>query len=163
MGKYRSFTTRGGQVTLDLTTAMLAATAAKEAELRKLTDSNEVFAQLTGQTILIKAKALNEYRTVGKFSMAEFPGCCGVVVNYHAQIETQFRGKGLGKLMLQIREDAARRANYSVLLATVDEKNEPEKNLLTKNKWVRVAAFKNKKTANMISLFIKILEEVNEE
>src|SRR5690348_7439756 len=144
MGKYRSFATHGGQTTLDLTSAMVAAIAAREAELRKATDSNEVFCKMdsTGKQATIYAKALNEYRVVGKFSMEQLPGCCGVAVSYHSQIETQFRRRGIGRLFLSIREDAAKRSNYTVVLATVRVDNEAESQLLATSGYQRSLPFR---------------------
>ena len=159
MGKYRNFRTVGGQTTVDLATAMIAAIAAREADLRKVTDSHEIFAKMNASNeVTITAKALNEYRTVAKFSMAPLPGCCGVCVSYHAQIETQFRRRGIGGILLEVREDAAERAGYTVVLATVLTSNEEERNLLRRHSWQEVGeAFKNKRTGNDVRFLKKVL------
>jgi len=159
MGKYQSFATRGGQITLGLQAAMIAAVSAKEAELRKLTESNEVFATLDKNQVSITARGLGEYRKIGHFSMEQLPGCCGIVVSYHSAIETQFRGLGIGKLFLEIREDAARRAGYTVILATVVHGNEAEVGLLKQAGWsVSPPLFVNKRTKNAIALYTKELK-----
>lgn len=166
--KYRHFHTNGGRLQLDLATAMLAAIASKEKELRELTDSKEVFAVLEKpSSVSIQAKALNEYRTVGKFSMEQMPGCCGVVISYHSQIEAQFRKRGLGTLFLAIREDAAKRAGYTCIMGTVLGDNSAEQSILRKAGWNHLAPtqtngqwlFINKKTGHNVMFWCKVLSD----
>lgn len=158
MGKYRSFSTQGGRTVVDLDTGMIAAVASREADLRKATDSKEVFAKLEGHCVTITAKALNSYMIVGKFSMEQLPGCCGVAVSYHAQIETQFRGRGIGGLFLEMREDAAKRAGYTMVLATVLADNEVENKLLGRHGWIAQKCFKNRRTGHGVAFWMKELE-----
>ena len=171
--KYRNFSSSNGRITLGLGDAMVSVITAREADIRKLTDSKEIFATLStlynAPTVDITAKALNQYVTVGRFSMQQMPGCCGVVVSYHSQIEQQFRKRGLGTLFLEIREEAARRAGYSCIIGTVLDDNKVEKTMLLKAGWRLMAqidaankpvySFRNSRTKHDVQFWTKHLTE----
>ncbi len=97
------------------------------------------------------------YKQVAQFSLAEMPGCCGIIVFYHASIATDFREKGLGSLLLQVRERAGILAGYSMAQATVLRDNEPELSILNKSGWMSFTVFPNDRTGNQVVILTKTL------
>lgn len=97
------------------------------------------------------------YQEVGKFSIKELPGCCGVAVFYHASTTPRFQKQGLGRLFLQSRERAAILAGYTMAQATVIKSNKGELKLLKEEGWKEIGAFTNKRTKNDILVFFKEL------
>ncbi len=91
------------------------------------------------------------------FCMSELPGCCGVVCFHNSYVYTQYRGKGLGRLLLRLRQKAAILAGYTLAMATTIETNGVEQNLLFKEGWATVDNFKNKRTENSVFVLTKKL------
>lgn len=157
-----SQTTSDRSLTLDQ--AVRAATASLRDQLREITGS-EPFIETTPFTspngthhYTLATYGAGKYVVMSRFSIDQLPGCCGIVVFYHASVAEDFRKKGLGSLLLKLREEAARKAGYTVALATVLATNEDEISILGKGGWVESApVFKNKRTSNKVLLLRKTL------
>jgi GNAT superfamily N-acetyltransferase len=87
---------------------------------------------------------------VARFNIAPFPNCGAVAVLCDLQIEPPYRGVGLGRLLHELRIQAAKQAGVRVLLATVQEDNENAQRLL--KKWRKVSAFVNPETDHQLGL-----------
>lgn len=90
---------------------------------------------------------------VATFALKELPGCCGVLVSFYSEVAENYRKQGLGTLLNGVRMDAARRAGYGLLLATVLQSNQIEKALLKDNGWVLTREFRNPKTQNIVEVY----------
>jgi GNAT superfamily N-acetyltransferase len=97
-----------------------------------------------------------KYAVISRFSMNQLPGCCGVIVFYHASVALDFRGRGLGSLLLRLREEAARKAGFTLALATV-EGNEEERSILEKAGWKQLESFNDHRTGNQVILYGRLL------
>jgi GNAT superfamily N-acetyltransferase len=94
---------------------------------------------------------------VAGFSMTTLPGNCGVVVFHSASVRPEFRRKGLGRLLLEVRINAAKLAGYSVALATTKQDNNIENKLLRSTGWTPFHDFTNARTSNKILMWMKTL------
>jgi hypothetical protein len=90
--------------------------------------------------------------TMSTFGLIEMPGCCGIAISTGAWIEHDYRKRGLGTLLNHVRLDIATDMGYSLLLCTDLFTNEPQRKILTKNGWLSLCRFRNKRTGNTISV-----------
>jgi len=95
---------------------------------------------------------------VAAFSLQELPGCCGVIVAFHVNVQAAFQGKGLGNGLLQVRMAVAKQAGYTLMQATTVRGNEREAHLLEKNGFVRTTEFVSRRTSNAVVVWQKTLE-----
>ena len=77
---------------------------------------------------------------VAGWELHQFPGCALIGISAKVMVEESWRGKGLGDLTLQIRQELARHLGYSELLATVREDNTAEVRVLYRGGWHRIAS-----------------------
>ena len=100
------------------------------------------------------AIASRSYKLFGSFSLTQFPGCCGIMVSYHAKVYKQFQKAGLGTLLNQLRMHIARYEGYTYLMATDIINNEPQRKVLAKNGWEDILKFTNHRTGHPLALSI---------
>jgi GNAT superfamily N-acetyltransferase len=103
-------------------------------ELGRVTLHRKVY---TGDYGVVVWNPRDGFRTVAKFGMLPMPGCRAICIFHHAQVEPEFRNRGIGKTLLHIRMGAARDVGYKILLCTVRGDNEVERHLLTDAYWVK--------------------------
>lgn len=89
-------------------------------------------------------------KLVALFKLVCLPGCCGVVVSTGAFVDTSFRGRGLGTLLNQMRQQMTYDLGYTVLLCTDVESNEPQQRILQSQGWMPREAFVNRRTGNRV-------------
>lgn len=105
----------------------------------------------------IKIKARSLPQTVAHFGLEMFPGCCGATISYNAWIDESFLHKGLGKLLLQIREEASKSCNYTSMWATTIRTNKEAVHLLEKAGYTPLTRFVSSRTDNEITTWFKNL------
>jgi GNAT superfamily N-acetyltransferase len=88
-----------------------------------------------------------------QFSLSFMPGNRRTLISHAVSVHPEYRGKGLGTRNCELREDAARDAGVTLMLATVLDANVAEIRVLEKRSWVRFT--QNKSTH--CSLWGKIL------
>lgn len=88
----------------------------------------------------------------GHFTLTVMPGNRRVLISSNSTIKTSEQGRGLGRKMLNLREDIAKEAGFNLLLATVRNDNAIEIHLLETSGWKR---FTNRDTG--VSLWGKEL------
>lgn len=143
---------------LTITQAVQAAVASFRDKLKEILGSEPFVDNKTGtEEFTLATYGAGEYRELSRFSISRLYGCCGVAVFYHASVAKDFRSRGLGTLLLQLREEAARKAGYSLAVATVQADNEEENMILRKAQWELARGFKNIRTGNDIVLYTKEL------
>lgn len=160
--------------TLSITQAVQAAVASLRDSFREVLGSEPIVEASSTDNrsgdFTIATYGAGKYAQVSRFSLRELPGCCGILVFYHASVATDFQNKGLGSLLLRVREEAARKAGYSVAMATVLKDNKTETKILADAGWkqlvfpvpntkntVESASFKNRRTGNEVHQFQKNL------
>ena len=136
------------QLTLDQ--AVRSSCASLRDQLKQILGSEPIIETLGNGVYQLATYGASRYVVVSAFSMKEFPGCCGIVVFYHASVAEDFRGKGLGKLLLTLREESARKAGYTQAYATVLESNKAELAILGAAKWESMDRFENQRTRNIV-------------
>ena len=143
-------------VTLDLRRSVIAAMAAHRDEFRNILGSEPIIEPHSdGHTFTVATYGAGDYILLGQFSIQQLPGCCGIAVFYHSSVTTKFTRRGLGKLFLAIRQQAAILAGYTRAIATVLSSNHAEAKLLTSAGWIEVAdEFKNNRTGNKVKTFV---------
>lgn len=72
------------------------------------------------------------------FSMSLMPGNKRIVISHGVKVDEDFRGQGIGKRLLALREEVAREAGINLLLATVRDDNAVEIHLLEAAGWKRL-------------------------
>lgn len=164
----RSVTVADKQLTL--TQAVQAAVASLRDSFREVLGSEPIVEASSTDNrsgkFTIATYGAGKYVQVSSFSLAELPGCCGILVFYHASVATDFQKKGLGSLLLRVREETARKAGYSVAMATVLKYNEAELSILEKANWTKIGiptgvsrsqVFRNRRTNNEVVQLQKYL------
>ena len=160
MGDYKEMSRAITVKSLSIVQSVRSVVATMEQEFRSIiggTPIVEVFTQGKNYEFKIATYGAGSYRQVAQFSLAEMPGCCGILVFFHASIATDFRSKGLGSLLLEVRERAAVLAGYSTTQATVLKKNKAELTILNKAGWLSFMVFKNERTGNEVVILTKSL------
>ena len=94
---------------------------------------------------------------IAEFGMAMLDGCCGVVVSYYVLVSERYRAKGLGQLLLDIRQRAILEAGYTVMMATSINNNFIENHILFKNGFKPMNDFVNYRTVNKVVMWQKNL------
>ena len=103
---------------------------------------------IRGMYPILKNERTIEYvTTVAKFSMSFMPGNRRTIISHGVLVESEFRNKGEGRKLLQLREDLAKEAGVNLLLATVKNYNKIEIHLLKTSGWKRLTNRKDTKTS----------------
>lgn len=89
------------------------------------------------------------------YKLAEMPGCCGLAISYNAEIHPDVQGFGLGEHFHKERLELISRFGYSCAICTVTEQNTKQIELLLKNNWRRVHSFINRRTRNVVQIWVK--------
>jgi len=137
--------------------AVAAAAASLRDDIRRVVGSEPIIETPQEDQYVLATYGAGRYVQISAFSIAELPGCCGVAVFYHCSVATDFQNKGLGKLLLILREEAARKAGYTYAQATVLKANKAELKILKDQGWKPLADFKNKRTGHEVLVLGKIL------
>lgn len=87
---------------------------------------------------------------IAMFSLVCMPGCCGVVISTNCQVSLQYRRRGLGTLLNEMRRQMAYELGYSCMLCTDVIDNIPQQRIL--RAWNCIANFTNRRTGNHILL-----------
>ena len=96
-------------------------------------------------------------KCIANWYSQQLPGCCGVLVSYHVGIVESYKGKGLGKILLRLRQKLAYDLGYTVLLCTNRTDNPVQAHLLTRAGFEQAALFQNRRTNNHVSIQYKLL------
>jgi hypothetical protein len=94
---------------------------------------------------------------VASFRLYQMPHCCAYVVSCNALVYEDFKNKGIGTLLNQLRQDIGIMLGYSSILCTDIESNTSQRNLLRRNEWIDVHSVVNKRTKNKVFISIKDL------
>ena len=92
--------------------------------------------------------------TIATWELYQMKNCCGICVSTAATVREDFKKKGLGKLLNQVRIDYAKIMGYGLLLCTDVLKNKPQQKILDANGWEMVYSFKNPRTKNDVGIHV---------
>lgn len=91
---------------------------------------------------------------ISKFSLQQLPGCCGILLSTHSNVETAYRGKGVATRLNAFRKAIAHHQGYATLLCTDVASNVAQKKVLEKNGWREIHSFINPRTNNEVNISI---------
>lgn len=107
---------------------------------------------------------LGEYRVTQKigvveveistFKLYQLQHCCAFMVSCNALVREKYRGKRIGTILNQLRQDIGRLLGYSAIICTDIDKNTPQRKLLATNGWKDVYSVLNKRTKNLVHLAV---------
>ena len=147
---------------MELKDAVDVAVLEAASSIEKITGFEPVVCEVTGTKdayrVMLNNTKEKRLTPVGNFSLTALPGCCGVVVFYHAHIDPALRKKGIGGLLLSARIRAAELAGYSLAQATVISSNEVEIAMLESEGFKEVNQFVNSRTRNTVLVYQKTLK-----
>lgn len=92
-------------------------------------------------------------------NMMQLPGCCGVCLSFHANLNYPYRGKKFGKYFWGLRREIASRAGYTVLLGTTSQAQFQQEKIFESSRLELVKEFQNRRTRNNIKMWIENLPE----
>ncbi len=90
-----------------------------------------------------------------QYSLAGFPGCCGILVSTGAYVIHELQGLGLGNYFHKERLKLAKDMGYSCIMCTTIFQNKAEIAILEKNNWKKVHEFENSRTKNIVQIWVK--------
>ena len=91
------------------------------------------------------------------FYMQQVPGCCGICISFHTWVETEFRGKGIGNLLMKLKLQIAKEAGYTFFMATTNQRCDSADAIFKKYNFFIMNTFINKRTLNSITVWGKQL------
>lgn len=97
---------------------------------------------------------IGEKTVVAFWELWQMKNCCGICVSTASEVGKNFRKRGLGTILNQIRIDYAKGMGYGLLLCTDVTSNKPQQKILTKNGWDKICEFKNPRTGNEIGIHV---------
>jgi hypothetical protein len=100
-------------------------------------------------------RVLQNGTEVSRFSMTCVPGCSAVVIFHGIEVNSVFRGKGLGSLLHEMRLLSAEYAGRQLALATTRVDNPPQNATMQKFNWAQAAKFKSELTGNQVYLWMR--------
>jgi hypothetical protein len=95
-------------------------------------------------------QVMNGNRLVASWELYRMPHCCGIVVSCRAFVAEEFRHKGLGTVLNNLRQEIGRGLGYSLMMCTDIETNSPQRKLLKTNGWRDLTSFVNARTKNRV-------------
>lgn len=104
--------------------------------------------KMTDQTIY-------ERKKVGAFTFSTLQACCAVVVSTQSYLNAE--PWDLGADFHALKELVAKKAGYSLMLATTETSNFPEVIGASKARWHLGKAFTNSRTGNQLTVMTKVL------
>jgi GNAT superfamily N-acetyltransferase len=93
------------------------------------------------------------------FTLICMPGCCGIVISTHCLVAPEFRRRGLGRLLNEMRVQMAYYFGYTLMLCTDVATNTPQQFILRRNDWNSLYTFINARTSNVIGLDAKLVQD----
>lgn len=96
---------------------------------------------------------------IAHFHLSTFPGCCGICMSFHTSIWPSYQRKGLGKLLMKMKEQIAFENGYTLMVATDKCIHESQMRIFKGAKWVKSAEFRNRRTHNSVGLFTREIQD----
>jgi len=86
-------------------------------------------------------RTLLEPKFVAQFKLSQAPMCEAICWSHNMYVENEFRKKGIGTELNNLKVKAACLVGFTRLMATVDEANKEEISLLLNNDWKVLGSF----------------------
>ena len=95
--------------------------------------------------------------SIGRFTFAPMPGCCGIVVSCFTWLHENHRRSSWSPMFRELKEEVAKRLGYSMMIATTQMDNIPAVQNMLKSKYHICRTFNNKRTNHLLGLGYKVL------
>lgn len=95
-----------------------------------------------------------ENKEISSWRLYELPHCCAFMVSCNVNVDKNYRGKRIGTVLNQLRQDIGRILGYSSVICTDIEQNEYQRKLLKTNGWKDIHSVVNKRTNNRVYLSV---------
>lgn len=102
----------------------------------------------------VKQRIGSVTKTISTWQLYQLQHCCAFMVSCNVNVSEDYRGKRIGTILNQLRQDIGRLLGYSAILCTDIEKNEHQRKLLKTNGWKDIHSLVNKRTNNRIYLSV---------
>lgn len=112
----------------------------------------------SGDTRTLMVEQDGVERMAATWCETDFPSCCGIMISRASRLPGVVQGVGLGTALTALREENARRAGKSFVMATTIESNAAERRILEKREWKELGRFKNARTGNTVLIYGKELK-----
>jgi len=144
-------------------------TATRDALLDGIRDSAKLKMLFLGRSFILRRKPYTGdyqvwgwtqttgYFQIAKFGMLPMPGCRAICILYHVEVEKEWQGQGIGKELLRIRLEAAKKVGYQRVLCTVVDNNSIEMHLLVVHDFVCDSWIRNPRTNHTVAQWSKNL------
>lgn len=94
---------------------------------------------------------------IGEFQLSPMPGCCAVVISHNSLVKEQYRGTIASQQFREVKTEIAKKAGYTVMIATSKVNDIPASKNMQKSGYRIVSEFTNKRTNNQLHLGVKVL------
>lgn len=94
---------------------------------------------------------------LASFQLNLMPACPNICISHGAYVNSEFRGRGLGSLLHDLRLQIARYWGCQYVMATDDFANTAQSRILKNARWRKLLTFKNYLTDHDVNLRIKVL------
>lgn len=102
-------------------------------------------------------------KLIATFKIMQLPGCCGVMLSFNSAVERDYRGKGLGTYLHELRCLLAKQHGYTTFLCTDRTHNTVQNKILQENNWKIIYQFENKRSGNLVNINVKDLSDASKE
>jgi ribosomal protein S18 acetylase RimI-like enzyme len=93
---------------------------------------------------------------VAHFNYDSLNAAPGLIHSHSAWIHPDYRGKGIGRLLRELKDDCVKQYNGGIILCTVHQANAKQIHLLETCGWKRMFSYTNYKKCNHIYLYVKL-------
>lgn len=98
-------------------------------------------------------------KEIAHFHLCQVPGCCGMCMSFHTSVAGTYLNKGLGRVLMKLKEQIAFNAGYTLMLATDATRNVAQMKIFDGAKWTRKDLFTNKRTRNEVGVYTRHLAD----
>jgi hypothetical protein len=102
-------------------------------------------------------------KSVASFELFPMINCCGICVSTRAEVNINYRKRGLGIIFNSLRIDIARALDYGILMCTDVESNIAQRKILDKNGWEDIFKFVNPRTNRTVFISVILLNKILKE
>lgn len=88
--------------------------------------------------------------TLASFNLAQVPSCCGLCLSWTTVVPSHHSHKGIGTLMMELKEKLAFGAGYSRIMGTLIQSMQFEERIWDKFGWEKQKGWVNTRTGNSV-------------
>lgn len=110
-------------------------------------------------TFTVIKMVMGKASLISSFKLYQLPHCCAYAMSCNVSIYPTYRGKGLGRILNNLRVEMAKQMGYSSILCTDVADNHPQREVLKKNGWSDVHSIRNRRTGNTVMLSVKTIDK----